>query len=49
MIFDDNLINLMGIQSGPVAFLGFKDFKILFISKTSALGNLKTSVFKKCF
>ena len=32
---------LIGIPSGPVAFLGFKDLMILLISSTLASGNSK--------
>ena len=40
MIFEAALIILIGIPSGPVAFLGFSDFIMLFISLVLALGKV---------
>ena len=36
--FEANLITFRGTQSGPVAFLGFKDFMVKLISSTVGLG-----------
>ena len=36
--FEENYITFRGIQSGYVAFLGFKDFMIKLISSTVGLG-----------